>query len=197
MPDPATLAFASVANFALTEGVKFLYAQAGDLLKWWRDRKSAKRDDEKAESSAEVALRVEAPRAIEGGSFEARPDTAALERLENELRALRGDLLEYVEGVDAGDRTDPAFLGRVDGLRRALEVIYQHPLTFAGEVRAKSGPSVDVDIDADSVAGYITGVRAKHIAGGSVTSKMRFGRAESGANITGVDVDVIGGRRDP
>ena len=191
MPDPATLALASVGKFALTEGVKFLYAQAGELLKWWRERKAGKRDDDAAKPAAEE-VRVEAPSVIEGGAFEARPNVEALGRLEGELRALRGDLLEYVEGVDAGDRTNPAFLGRVDALRRALEVIYRHPLTFTGEERADSGPSVDVSIDAASVAGYITGVRARELAGGSVSSKMRFGRVESGADITGVDLDVMG-----
>jgi hypothetical protein len=131
---------------------------------------------------------------MEGGAFAARPDTVALERLEKELRALRGDLLEYVEGVDAGDRTDPAFLARVDALRRALEVIYRHPLTFAGEVRAERGPSVDVDIDATSVAGYVAAVRAQHITGGSVNAAMRVGRVEPGAEVVGIDSTIIGDR---
>jgi len=41
MPDPVTLSLAAVSSLALTEGVKFFYAQAGELLKWWRDRRDA------------------------------------------------------------------------------------------------------------------------------------------------------------
>ena len=40
MPDPVTLA--AVGGFALTEGIKFLYGQAGEALKHWQERKKAK-----------------------------------------------------------------------------------------------------------------------------------------------------------
>jgi hypothetical protein len=39
MPEPVTLTAASIGAVALTEGIKFLYGQAGELLKRWRERK--------------------------------------------------------------------------------------------------------------------------------------------------------------
>ena len=188
MVDPGTLALASVANLALTEGVKFLYAQAGELLKWWRQRRDAAHDD----AAKEQPVRVEPPPAIQGKAFEARPSVVAVERLEKDLRALRADLLEYVDGTEVADVSDPAYLARVDALRRALEVIYQHRLTFVGEVRPPSEPSIDVDMAAESVAGYITAVRSHQMAGGSIDARMRVGRVEPGGSVVGVEADVIG-----
>ena len=191
MADPVTLTLASVASLAVAEGVKFLYAQAGELLKWRRSRRPSTADSAQA-SPLPSTVRVETPPAIEGGSFEARPDVAALGRLEGELRALRADLLEHVEGVDAPATSDPEFLRRADALRRALEVIYHRPLTFAGEVRGGSGPTVDVDISADSVAGYIAAVRANAITGGTIDARMRVDQVAGGASVIGVDAGLIG-----
>ena len=39
MADPFTLA--AVGAVAITEGIKFLYGQAGDVIKWWHQRKAA------------------------------------------------------------------------------------------------------------------------------------------------------------
>jgi hypothetical protein len=41
MPEPVTITLAVVGTVALKEGVKFLYGQAGELLKLWRERRDA------------------------------------------------------------------------------------------------------------------------------------------------------------
>ena len=41
MPEPVTITLAVVGTVALKEGVKFLYGQAGELLKLWRERHDA------------------------------------------------------------------------------------------------------------------------------------------------------------
>lgn len=41
MPEPVTITLAAVGTVALTEGVKFLYGQAAELLKRWRERRDA------------------------------------------------------------------------------------------------------------------------------------------------------------
>ena len=40
MVDPLTLS--TIGAVALTEGIKFLYEQAGEVLKRWRERKDAR-----------------------------------------------------------------------------------------------------------------------------------------------------------
>src|SRR4051794_36670422 len=50
MPEPLTL---TLGALALTEGVKFFYAQAGELLKWWRERRDKKPE---APEPAQVVL---------------------------------------------------------------------------------------------------------------------------------------------
>jgi hypothetical protein len=47
-------------------------------------------------------------------------------------------------------------------------------------------------MDVDVVAGYAAGVRAQVINAGKVESRMRVGRIESGAEIVGVDAQVVG-----
>jgi hypothetical protein len=41
MPEPVTITLAVVGTAALKEGVKFLYGQAGELLKRWREKREA------------------------------------------------------------------------------------------------------------------------------------------------------------
>jgi hypothetical protein len=41
MPEPVTITLAVVGTVALKEGVKFLYGQAGELLKRWREKREA------------------------------------------------------------------------------------------------------------------------------------------------------------
>ena len=65
--DPLTLA--AVGAVALTEGIKFLYGQAGEALKRWRARQQA--------ASAEAPVAVELPAdAFEGRLHDPRLDTA-------------------------------------------------------------------------------------------------------------------------
>jgi len=42
MIDPLTIS--AIGAVAITEGIKFLYGQAGELLKRWRERKDAAKD---------------------------------------------------------------------------------------------------------------------------------------------------------
>ena len=46
--EPVTLA--TVGGTILVEGVKFLYAQASDLIRYWRERRAAKPDENDAEA---------------------------------------------------------------------------------------------------------------------------------------------------
>src|SRR5438874_12120865 len=54
MPDPFTIA--AVGGIVLTEGVKFLYAQASDIIKRWHDRRSKEKTASEATKLPENEL---------------------------------------------------------------------------------------------------------------------------------------------
>jgi hypothetical protein len=192
MTDPvAALSLATIGSLALSEGVKFFYAQAGELLKWWRDKHSSAGTG--GESAAPQEVRVAPPQTITGGDFTATLNSVAVERFEQDIRALRKELSEYGDaGTEPVDAFDPALLGRIDGLRRILEVVYQRPLTFVGENRNEPDPTLDASIDIERVAGYVAGVRAAEINSGRVAARLRIKDAAPGAQVVGVDVDRVG-----
>jgi hypothetical protein len=149
MVDPLSLT--AVGALALTEGVKFLYAQAGELLKYRRERKQAPE--------------LRPPADVLAGSVEpAHPNDERLEELEPELTAGWHALAAYAQGIDEIDPTDPELRRRVDDLRRALEVVYGQRITLQGEARPPSGPLVENDVRAarakilDSRIGGIQGI---------------------------------------
>lgn len=169
------LSLAALGVTALTEGVKFLYAQAGDLLRRRRDRTEC----DAREPVTESPVLVE-PRSLPN------PDLDMIGRLEAELRGLRTDLHDYASGVDAIDPQDAWLLSRADALRKVLEAIYGIPLTLAGEHRAE--PRIRGRITAEDVAGYVAAVRADRITGGAIDGEVRVRRVYSGAEVVGIDL---------
>ncbi len=182
------LPLAAVTVAVLTEGVRFLYEQAGALL--------ARRRERAAEEGAEVGAAEE--RAAEESSptppVVAEPrelpaaDPALVERFAAELRGLRADLHEYASGVDPVTTTDRELLGRVDALRRVLEAIHGTPLLFTGEQGAPQAPTVVRGrVDTDEVAGYVAAVRAERPTG-TIEGHVRARRVEQGGEAVGVDL---------
>lgn len=170
------LSLTAVGALALTEGVKFLYAQAGELLKYRRERKQAP----ELRPTAEI---------LSGSVEAARPNDERLEELEPELTAGWHALAAYAHGIDEIDPADPELRRRVDGLRRALEVVYGQRITLQGEARPPSGPLVENEVRAaraeilDSRVGVVQG------APGGVGVDQRVDVTD--AEITRSDVGVI------
>src|SRR5690349_16387636 len=103
MADPFTLT--AVGAVALTEGIKFLYGQAGEALKRWRERKAAGK-------SADVEpADVQLPSDAFAGQLE-RPQLHfdAVGRLEQELRDLRAAVADYAQGIDEVDPNNEELL---------------------------------------------------------------------------------------
>jgi hypothetical protein len=169
------LSLAGLSTAALTEGIKFLYAQAGDLLRMRRERKRIRKDTEPEETPPCVAE----PRSLPA------VDLSLVDRFESELRALRADLHEYESGVDIIDPADSALANRVDALRRVLERIYGTPVTFVDEQR--DSVTVRGLVDVDEVAGYVAAVRADHPMG-LMDGRVRARRVESGGEVIGVEL---------
>src|SRR5215217_8210078 len=178
MPEPLSLTVLSAA--ALTEGIRFLYAQTGEVLQRWRDRNAAH-----AQSDAPRAVD---PSVLEGELVPAKLDYEMVERLEAELTALAGRLGNYANGLQEVDKQDEELLAAVDALRRGLELVHGQRITFRGEDRPPSGPLVVGRADVDDVIGEVAGVRARIVRGqtlGEVTAREVRGRA------SGVEVDTI------
>ena len=140
MIEPISLT--AVGVFALTEGIKFLYTEAGELLKHRRERKEGTRQE-----GPEPELRPP-PDIIEGTVEPARPNDERLEELADELRERRRSLTDYADDVEEIDPSNVGLLKEVDELRQLIEVIYEQRITFKGEDREPSGPLVENEVRA-------------------------------------------------
>src|SRR5262249_44434515 len=102
MPEPvSTLSLAALGATALTEGVKFLYAQAGELLKRWRERRDKASGSDVTESKETEAVAVTLPSDVfEGDLVDPVIHFSVLKRAEEQFRGLRRDLADYAEGIE-------------------------------------------------------------------------------------------------
>ncbi len=186
MPDPLTLA--AVGATVVTEGIKFLYGQAAEAIKRWRESRNA------APVGKTVPAHATPPPAIFTGQLAPLEfHLAQVETLEEHLRKLRAALADYADGLEEVAADDQVVLDAVDALRLAMEAIYQQRLTFVGEHRAASGPVVEGTIDVKTIAGTATAVEARLITSGKVVGRVVADRIGKGASATGTKVDTVGG----
>ncbi len=136
MPEPATLTAAAIGAAVLTEGIKFLYAQAGEVLKRWRER----RDGASGDADSPEVIPVTAPaKVFDGDLRDLEIDLERVAPVEARLRDLRRNLGDYADGVDEVDAKDVSLLAKVDALRTLLETLSRQHITFQGEQRPPSG----------------------------------------------------------
>jgi hypothetical protein len=185
--EPITLAL--VGTVALTEGIKFLYAQSGEVLKRWRERRDAA-ESGTAHPDVSAPMDIKLPDAFEGQLSEPKIHFDVVQRLDKDLRETRKSVSDYAEDIEKVDNSDEEILAKIDALRRLLEATLQQRLTFKGEKRSPSGPVVEGHIDVDQVAGYAAAVRTRRIASGHVKGEAKANRVEG--EFIGVDADEIG-----
>lgn len=184
MADPFSLG--ALGAVALTEGIKFLYDQAKELLKSWRERR------EDAEASVEVPARRS--EVLDASLAPARVPFAVLEEHAAALTALRRGLIEYAEEGRPVDPADQSLLETTEALRSLLELAYGQRITFRGEQREHTGTRVDSQVEAGVVRGRLAGVRAHGVVGDlDVVAKTRVDEVDSDGDVVGVDLDF--GRR--
>jgi len=183
MADPFTAA--AIGGVVLTEGIKFLYKQAGEVLKRWRERRDT------GGVPAESATLRPPEGLLEGTVEPVEPKDDQAERLEQELRETRRLLADYAEGIETPKPGDHLVVEQADALRRLLEAAYGQRITFKGEQRPPSGPLVTGEIDVKEVAGDAAAVRAKVISSGEVRGTAKADRVEQGGKLTGVEADRI------
>lgn len=169
MPDPVTLAV--VGGVALTEGVRFLYSQAAELI---RMRRESQRD-----SAAELLPVVpDLPAVFEGRLTSPVVDLDRIAQFEEDLLEARQGVAIYADGIDPINPSDQQTLVRIDALRSVVEKVLEQRLTFRGEARAPTGTRILVDAedvggDVVGVDGAVTGpvdanVRARRVTGSVV-----------------------------
>lgn len=184
MTDP--LSWAVLGALVATEGIKFIYDQATEVLKRRRERKAGR----EAEAEAPIPVPADAP--LEGTLEPPRVDFDAAERLHDEIKALRSALGDYAEGLDDPEPGDQELAAAANGLRQALEVVYGQRITFRGEDREPSGPTVIGRAEAETVAGDVAGVRARLIRSGRIQGTAVVKEVQQGGKVTAVDADTIG-----
>jgi hypothetical protein len=162
---------ASLSATALTEGIKFLYEQAGDLLKRHRDRTDANPAD---------ALSVPAPTAILPA-----PDLDLLARFKADLQELRSDLDDYVTSRVPVTVSDDYLLRTADALRRVMGAVYGVPVLLPGE--SPRDTDIDGNINVDDVAGYVAAVRVER-AQGIIKGTTTVRTVRKGGTAVGVEV---------
>src|SRR3954454_19751265 len=107
MPDPITLG--SLGTVVLSEGIKFLYGQATDLLKRWRDH--SQNPDKPVSEPVQVPL---PPGAFAGQLADPRVYYQELEQVHVQLNEARKFLLDYTDGTAEVDPSDAALIANVD-----------------------------------------------------------------------------------
>jgi len=184
MADPFSAA--ALGGVVLTEGIKFLYRQAGEVLKRWRERRDT------GGAHAELATLQPPERLLEGTVQPVEPRDDQAERLEQELREARRLLADYAEGIETPKPGDHLVAEQADALRRLLEAVYGQRITFKGEQRPPSGPLITGEIDVKQVDGDAAALRAKVISSGEVRGTSRAERVERGGKLSGIETDHIG-----
>jgi hypothetical protein len=148
--DVSTLA--AVETATLTQGVAFMYAQAGELLRRRRDtrNRAAPAPEQSAATvptpEPEPLPSMQLPEGVfePAGTAQLAPVPAVLDRLADSLLRARRDVDDYVVGMAVLDRESQVALQAVDRLRRLLEEVYDASLTFRGEQQRPAGAATRV-----------------------------------------------------
>lgn len=189
MADPVTLSAAGLSAIALSEGVKFLYAEAGEVLKrWWDKRDKASEAASHTPESDDVPL----PDVFEESPAQRHVDDAALKILSEDLEATWGRMAPYAAGKPLNP-ADDALLLEIARFREMLEAISGRTLTFKGEQR-KGRATVQSFLELNTLRGRATGVRIDHIEHGEARSVAKVNEIDESGSFTGIDVGTLGAR---
>lgn len=186
-----TITLATVGLTVITEGIKFLYGQATELLRIYRQKKESK--GKEAKSSIDSPSIAKFPDVFEGDlSIPLQFNEDVLIELEPQLRSLRKDISDYAEEIEKIDQSNLILMEKINALRLILESIYSQEITFKGEQRESSNLVVKGTIKVEDVRGYAIAVSAKKISEGTVIGRVQAKSIEPGGQVYGVKTDKIG-----
>jgi hypothetical protein len=185
MADADPLNPAAFAALALTEGIKFVYAQATELLKRRRERKAT------GAAPAEP-IPLEHGEVLDGLPAPLEPDYEVLDQLQERVTSLAVELSKYQDGLL---EPDAATGQTVDELRKALEAIYGQRLTFKGEREHEStGTVISGELRAALVKGLAIAADVGNVRGGAtVTGGIGVDTVDTDGTAIGVRAKDIGG----
>lgn len=166
-----------VETTALTQGVTFLYTQAGEILRRRRDardRGATAREQEVPEPLP--ASDPSSPLEMPEGVFEpmatapATPVLALPDRVAENLLQARRAVDDYIMGAAVLDRDALDGLEAADRLRCLLEDIYGTALTFRGE-RRQARPAATTQVRVERAGTVLSGTVTVHgdVAGRDIT----------------------------
>jgi hypothetical protein len=190
MPDPLTLTAANISAVALTEGVKFLYTQAGEVLKRWRERKEkVKQESVESPQTDELILTSSPPPAVfDADVSRLKVQFIAVKEKETQLRELYKELSEYAGGVELVSVGDGELLSKVEKLRTILEDVFGQRITFLGEQRPPTVNSIEGTVIANAVLGTAIAVDAEGQVSGEMRGKVEVGIVQQGGTVISVKV---------
>ena len=128
--------FAALGGVAAAEGIKFLYEQAAELLKAWRERRKHTPGDEGEPPELPVPI-IGSP-ALDGQQAQHPADAALVADYYQALITLSGALSPYAQGLADIESGGTALANQAERLRAVLEEIYHQRFTFRGEQREPS-----------------------------------------------------------
>ncbi len=189
MVEPLSLSV--LGGVVLTEGVKFLYEQASELIKAVRDRRRAVRDGIAQPDRLDIPM---VANTVLDGPATSTVDATVLDREQAELLRLAGSLAPYASGAADVESDDHELLTSAHRLRTLLESAYGQRLTLRGEQRERTGTVVHVSQVLGDVAGEAVALQAESVDGEAhLGVEQSASHVQSGGSVTGVRIGRIGG----
>lgn len=186
MVDPFSIG--AVAGLALTEGIKFLYGQAGEILRRRAERKAAAKAGQ-APPAEPIAVE-KTPEAFAGSLGPMAVDDDAAEEQAQNLKELR----RTIEDHELGDADEAETIRATLALRDALEDIVGQRITFAGEDREPSGTPVATGrLTADVIKGRASGLEIETMKGGRAEGTLEAKEIAEGADAAATRIRNLGG----
>jgi MoxR-like ATPase len=184
MADPLTL---TLLGAAATEGIKFLYSQASEVIAEWRRRREPAVG---APATAEIRVPIVKTQVLDAAPADPVVDLAVLDRQEKSLVQLLGALSPYALGQADVDPADDELQKSAGRLRALLEAVYGQRFTFRGEQRDPTGSRITVSQVLGDVQGRVVGARATVGPGGDTTVSQQARTIGSGAEVVGFEGTV-------
>jgi hypothetical protein len=178
MPDPLTLGV--VGGWAALEGIKFLYGQAAELLKAWRERRSDAPDDS-------LAVPVIHSEVLDAPVTSSEVNAELLRQERDAIGRLAGALAPYAQGLLDIDPDDADLADNAGRMRAMLEGVYGQRFTFRGEDRDPTGTRVTIKQVLGDVKGQATGAEG-NVRSGQLAVDQRADSVEG--SITGFKGDI-------
>ncbi|MFE0208251.1 hypothetical protein [Streptomyces sp. NPDC058985] len=187
-----TVTLSLLGGALLTEGVSFLYGQAGELLNRWRDRRAGNGTVAPEDADTAGPRRLTGP--LDGPFDPTRVDMARLDGLADAIASERGALNAYAEGFRSVGPEDEQLLLAMARLRTLMESVYGQSLTFRGERdRPATGARVSVDVTLEDVYGEADIARIGTVESGDVDVVARAKDVKPDGKLTVARIDRIGG----